>query len=175
MTSTPRTIRTRAGARDGRSALLPVLAVAACQVFLAQAQSQSSSYVLQQSSCSSAGGAMSSGAYRLGGSLGPEAAIGVSSSPHLVLQSGFWSFSGSGLVPVYLLLYKSPFIEGQIDLLWTGNNPPYTIYRSADCSQVFSSVFATESSNSQSDPAPLPAALSCYNVLATAPGPIAPP
>jgi hypothetical protein len=63
-------------------------------------------------------------------------------------------------------------VPEHLDLEWTGNNPPYVVYRSASCPQVFSTVFASESTNQRTDPAPLPDHLSCYNVLATAPGPI---
>jgi hypothetical protein len=98
--------------------------------------------------------------------------VGVSSSPRFVLQSGFWSYAGAGLIPVTLYLRKSPSPSGPLDLLWTGNNPPYTIYRSVDCTSVFSTFFGSETTNERTDAAPLPDPLSCYNVLATSPGPI---
>ena len=72
------------------------------------AQSSSTNYVLKQHTVSSAGQEASSAGYALGASAGQEATIGTSSSPRFVLQSGFWSFAGSGLVPVILAVDKSP-------------------------------------------------------------------
>src|SRR5206468_9246247 len=79
------------------------------------------------------------------------------------------------LVPVYLLMRKNPADQEDLDLLWTGNNPPYNIFRSTDCTNVFSSFFTTEPENAHTDTSPPPDRLVCYNVLATAPGPIVVP
>jgi hypothetical protein len=137
----------------------------------ASCQSDSASFRLTRSTNDSAGGASSSASFRQDGSLGQESCVGASASPHFVVQSGFWSFAGTGFVPVYLYARKTAPSPDRIELEWTGNNPPYTVYRSADCAGVFSSVFASAQSNLLPDPAPLPDRLSCYNVLATAPGP----
>ena len=141
---------------------------------LVLAQSSSASYILQQSTVNAAGETSTSTGFREGASLGQESCIGTSASPHFVVQSGFWSFVGNGLVPVTLYVRKHPSMPEQLDLEWTGNNPPYEIYRSASCPGVFSTSFATELTNAHLDASPLPDMLSCYNVLAAAPGPIAP-
>jgi hypothetical protein len=137
-------------------------------------QSSSASFRLHQSTLDMAGGESSSASYSDEASLGQELCVGTSSSPLFVLQSGFWSFAGSGLVPVYLLMDKNEQIREHLDLTWSGNNSPYTIYRSADCADVFSTFFTSEPTNSYTDASSLPDDLSCYNVLATAPGPFAP-
>lgn len=138
----------------------------------ALAQASSVSFVLRPTTINSAGRDASSTSFAANGSLGQEPVVGVSSSPRFVLQSGFWSFGGSGLVPVVLHVTKNLSDPYQLDLQWSGNNPPYTLYRSTNCSNVFASVFGSESVNTHTDATPLPDPLSCYNVLATAPGPI---
>lgn len=119
-------------------------------------------------------------AFRLTASIGQESVIGVSSSPNYVLQSGFWSYYGSGLVPVLLTVAKDVSPTFYPKLNWTGNNPNYSVYRlggatsSAACSTVFSNLLTTVTPQTYTDAAPLAAALSCYSVLATAPGPTPP-
>ena len=136
------------------------------------AQASSASFRLTRVSLNAAG-QESSGATRTEhGSAGQELTIGTSSSPHFVLQAGFWSFLGSGLVPVLLTLEKHLGMPAHPDLMWSGNNPPYTIYRSQDCAGVFGSQLAVLNTNSLTDDAAYPDSLTCYNVLATAPGPL---
>jgi len=135
---------------------------------------QSASYVLQQSTTNDGGETATSTSYRLDASLGQEATIGTSSSPRYVLQSGFWSFVGSGLVPVVLQAEKNGTAPDDVDLTWSGNNSPYDIYAGTDCTDIFSHYLTQEAGNAYTD-SPLPAGLTCYSVLATAPGPIAPP
>ena len=153
------------------SSCVLAVAVALSGTAPASCQSDSASFRLTRSTNDSAGGACASASFRQNGSLGQESCVGASASPHFVVQSGFWSFAGTGFVPVYLYARKTAPSPDRIELEWTGNNPPYTVYRSADCAGIFSSVFASAQANLLPDPAPLPDRLSCYNVLATAPGP----
>ena len=141
----------------------------------AQAQSSSASYVLQQSTTNSAGETATSGSYRLSPSLGQEATIGASSSPGFVLQSGFWSFVGSGLVPVFLFVDKNAIDPEDMDLNWSGNNDPYDLYRTDDCTDVFASYLDTTALKDYTDVTTPTVTLLCYSVLATAPGPAPPP
>ena len=111
----------------------------------ALAQSSSPSFRLVQSTANGGGTSSISTAgtaFRLTSSLGQESAIGTSSSFGFVLQSGFWSFQGSGFVPVLLAAHKNGTSSGQVDLSWTGNNPPYALYATADCSNVTSGFLA---------------------------------
>ena len=87
---------------------------------------------------------------------------------------GFWSFVGSGLVPVLLTVDRNGIVPGNVDLSWSGNNTPYEIFEATDCTNVFSYPFGTTSANNYDDITP-PSGLVCYNVLATAPGPAPPP
>jgi len=140
----------------------------------ARAQSSSASYVLQQSTINTAGEVATSGNYRLSPSLGQEATIGTSASAHFVLQSGFWSFVGSGLVPVYLSVEQNGLNPDDVDLDWSGRNGPYDLYRSNDCSDVFDGYLDTTPDNDYTDLTTPVADVLCYRVLATPPGP-APP
>jgi hypothetical protein len=85
------------------------------------AQSSSASYVLQQSTIDAAGEAGTSTSFALTASLGQELTVGTSSAPPYVLQSGFWSFLGSGLVPVILAVDKNSSNPGNVD--WTSTPP----------------------------------------------------
>jgi len=156
-------------------ALLVLLLFSACAPQYAQASS--ANFRMQQSTFNGGGTTSVSPSgtnYRLTASLGQESVIGVSSSPNYIVQSGFWSYFGSGLVPVLLMVQKNGVIPADPDLSWSGNNPNYMIYRSAGCATVFSSLLTTVTPQSYTDAAPLAAPLVCYSVLATAPGP-APP
>lgn len=153
-------------------ALFALSAGAACPGAL----SQSASYCLQQATINGGGAASTSTSFRLTGSLAQESVIGVSASPNYVLQSGFWSYYGSGLVPVLLRVRKNGTTPANPDLSWTGNNSPYSVYRVGNsCNAVFSNFLTSQTPLTYTDGAPLAAALSCYNVLATAPGPVPPP
>jgi hypothetical protein len=132
--------------------------------------SSSSSYILHQSTVDSGGQKIVSGMYRLDASLGQQASIGTSSSPTYVLQSGFWAFVGTGIVPVILTVQVSSTTEGDLDLVWSGNNPPYTVYESADCANIFDWFIGTTTTNGLTV-TPLAEDLVCYRVLPTAPGP----
>ncbi|ANM31385.1 hypothetical protein ABI59_20120 [Acidobacteria bacterium Mor1] len=139
-------------------------------------QSTSASFVLHQSTVNSGGDESASASFVLTGSVGQETAVGASSAgTSYVLQSGFWSFAGSGLVPVVLAVDRNDVTPENLDLNWSGNNPPYSIYRSADCGDVLSSLFDSTPANDYEDIAPLASSLECFNVLATAPGPAPPP
>ena len=140
------------------------------------AQSSSASFTLNGSTTNDGGDACVSSGYRLTASLGQESTIGTSSSPRFVLQSGFWSFVGSGLVPVILTVDPAGSgTPGNLDLAWSGNNAPYDLYESADCTAVFGGYLDQSASNDYLDVTPLPDALVCYRVLPTAPGPAPPP
>lgn len=165
---------------------MPIIRIPALLVILVTlwalpllAQSSSASFRLQQSTLNGGGTTSVSRTghnFRMTGSLGQESTIGTSSSWSYVLQSGFWSFAGSGLVPVLLIVVKNPTTPGDPDLSWTGNNPDYMVYRATDCSAVFAGgPLVTQPGQTWTDSAPPAAALVCYDVLATAPGPIAPP
>ncbi len=133
------------------------------------AQMSSSNYRLEPVVFGASGGESSSVNYTHGGSFGQPMTVGTSSSPKYIVQSGFWSFAGSGLVPVLLQVSKNPTNSDIIRLEWSGNNPPYQIYRAGDCSQVFN-AYLTSTTAQVYDDTTSPPGLSCYNVLATAPG-----
>ncbi|HET8948828.1 MAG TPA: hypothetical protein VFQ07_17750 [Candidatus Polarisedimenticolia bacterium] len=125
-----------------------------------------------------AAGQPSAGATRNGnGSLGQELVVGASSGPHFIIQSGFWSFLGSTVVPVVLAVNRNSVDPAAIDLTWSGNNAFYDVYSStnASCASLYGSVPSSTSANAFTDGAPPPAPLVCYSVLAVAPGPVAPP
>lgn len=151
-----------------------VLLVMAVPTGGAMGQSSSSSYVLQQSTLDISGDRMQSATYRLTASLGQEMTVGTSSSDTLVLQSGFWSFVGSGIVPVVLTVDRNDGMPGNVDLTWSGNNPPYGIYQGTDCSDIFASFLTSTTNNGLANITPPLAELVCYSVLATAPGPTVP-
>lgn len=130
----------------------------------------SASFCLRQTTLDAGGAAGASAGYASTGSLGQEVAVGTSSSPQYVLQSGFWSFCGSGLVPVVLLVTKNSSDPELPDLSWSGNNPPYVVYRDLDPSQVYGSPLTSTSAKAYTDAAPPSAAVVFYGVLATAPG-----
>ena len=161
-------------ATRGRVSVFVLGALLAGSAPWGRAQPQSPSYRLQQSTANGGGETASSGGFRLDASAGQESAIGTSSSPRFVLQSGFWSFGGSGLVPVLLMARKNGADPADVDLSWSGNNSPYDLYSATDCTDIHNHYLAQEGSNAYTD-SPLPADLTCYSVLATAPGPIAPP
>lgn len=143
------------------------------------AQSISPSFRLSQSTRNGGGGTSVSpagSAFRLTGSLGQESTIGTSSSVRYVVQSGFWSFVGSGLVPVLLTAEKNPGNPANPDLTWSGNGSYYSVYRDTGCSDLFASgPLATETVKIWTDVAPPTSDLVCYGVLSSAPGPVAPP
>ncbi len=140
--------------------------------------SSSTHYVLQQSTMNCGGTTSVSPSttnYSASDSLGQESVIGCSSSFDYVLQSGFWCFVGQGLVPVVLTVTKNAGNPAYPDLNWTGNNPYYYIYRSTDASAIFSGLLLSQPGQNWTDAAPPGAPLIFYNILATAPGPVAPP
>lgn len=163
-----------------RPVLLPILLVglaglssrAACPGAL----SQSTNYCLQQATINGGGTTSTSASYRLTGSLAQESVIGVSASPNYVLQSGFWSYYGSGLVPVLLMVNKNGSDPAHPDLSWTGNNAPYSVYRVNNaCNSVFSNFLTSQNPLAYTDTNPPAGPLVCYSILATAPGPVPPP
>ena len=160
-----------------RPVLLPILlAGLAARAACPGALSESASYCLQQATLNGGGTLSTSASYRLTGSLAQESVIGVSASPNYVLQSGFWSYYGSGLVPVLLTVHKNGSNPANPDLGWTGNNAPYSVYRVASaCSTIFSNFLTSQIPLTYTDTTPPASALVCYNVLATAPGPVPPP
>jgi hypothetical protein len=141
----------------------------------AGAQSQSPSYQLRPVTLDAAGGRGVSATKQANQSFGQELVVGTSASPHFVVQSGFWSFLGSTLVPVVLAANKTPAQAGSVDLGWSGNNASYNLYRNTNCASVFSSAFVATSNNTYTDSSAPTSGLTCYNVLAFAPGPVPPP
>jgi len=113
--------------------------------------------------------------YRLEASVGQETTIGTSSSPRYILQSGLWGFVGSGLVPVLLSVERNASTPEHVDLSWSGNNAPYDVYQATDCSNVFAAYYDSTGANSYVDIAPPGESLTCFSVLATAPGPVPEP
>jgi hypothetical protein len=148
--------------------LTPVLACGICAM---GGEAASPNYRLGQFTLNSAGTTSESAGYRLDASLGQASTVGASASPKYVMQSGFWSFVGSGLVPVVLAVDRNGGTPGNVDLFWSGNNAPYEVFRSDDCANVFGGFFGSTSSNTFENLAPPPGELTCFNVLATAPGP----
>lgn len=126
-----------------------------------------SALCLQQYTLDAAGLPVISTNYRLNASMGQELATGCSSTPHYVLQSGFWGAYGSTLVPVVLTLTKSG-VNPQLD--WSGNNAPYSIYRASNCADTFNNYYAGTTAKTFTDTSPPPDNLICYDILATAPG-----
>jgi len=139
------------------------------------AQSQSAGFRLQPAVIDAAGAHGVGAGLQADGSLGQATAVGTSSAPHFVLQSGFWGFVGSALVPVVLAADKVPAQPGAVNLVWSGNNASYDVYRSSGCASVYAAVFAATSSNGYLDPSAPVSGLTCYSVLALAPGPTPPP
>jgi hypothetical protein len=135
------------------------------------AQPQSPSYVVHPSAAASGGGLSNSSSFRLDAAAAQPVTVGVSSSPRFVVQSGVFSFLGSGLAPVILSVDHTTGMAGQVDLAWTGSNPPYSIYESTDCANVYGATPASTTLNEQPGILPTAGSLVCYSVLATAPGP----
>lgn len=154
--------------------LLPGLLLLATALPAAAQVATSPRYRLAQATVNGGGAPMASASFAQDASAGQESTIGVSSSVHFVVQSGFWSHLGTGLVPVILFLSGSPDETVSYDLDWTGNNAPYALYRSAACSDVFAGgPLLSVSPSNWTEGAPPSGDLVCYNVLATAPGPVA--
>ena len=135
----------------------------------------STSYRLDPATLGAAGEPASSAGYRLNATAAQPSAIGASSSFGYVLQSGFWGHVGSGLVPVVLQVERNAIDPERVDLSWSGNNAPYDIYATTDCVDVASGFFSTTSANAFDDLSTATPALTCFKVLATAPGPAPPP
>jgi len=134
-------------------------------------ESSSPRFILQQITVNAAGTTSQGPGHVLSASLGQEVTVGTSSSVPHVAQSGFWSFFGSGLAPVLLMAQTNPGNSQNVDLTWTGHNAPYAVFQSSNCTDVFSALFATTPDRRYDNISPPPAALVCFNVLATAPGP----
>lgn len=160
-----------------RLGAVSLIAVAACVASLAQAEtaSTSPSYRLEPATLDAAGPQVASSAHVASASLAQPLAIGTSSSPHFVVQSGFWGFTGSGLVPVVLSANRTTGQPQSIDLAWSGNDAPYDLYRAESCATIYSSIYATTSNNAYTDASAPTSGLTCYSVLALAPGPVPPP
>lgn len=160
-----------------RPALLAVAAgMTACALSLpAHAQATSANYRLQPVTVNGGCAPTTSATHRLNASLGQESTVGASSAPHFIVQSGFWSFLGSTVVPVVLTANRDAVQPATVDLSWSGNNASYSIYRNTACASVFASIVATTANNAFSDRAAPIGGLTCYNVLAYAPGPEASP
>jgi hypothetical protein len=146
-----------------------VLTTSATQAEIAS----SASFVIQQSTLGTAEQPSSSGSYVITASKAQPATIGSSSSPHYIVQSGFWSFIAQGLVPVVVTVDRGSS-PPEVNLQWSGNQDPFQVYQSTDCTGVFFAPATQTSSNQLLDVDTVPG-LTCFNVLATAPGPAPPP
>ena len=132
----------------------------------------SPSFLLRQSSVSTGGGAGSGSAgFRLDSTAGQRGAVGASSSNLYVLRSGFWSFAGTGPVPILLAASGS---GDSVSLAWTGNDPPFDVLRSVSCADLSSGWLISQSSKTFLDTAPPTGPLVCYAVRGQTPGSIAP-
>ena len=141
-----------------------VAAIGLVAFSIATAQSSSASYVLDQQTVNGGGDASTSPSFRLVVSLGQGESVGASSAPGHVLQAGFWSFVGSGPVPIVLAVDQGQVSEEVAVLNWSGNEAPYEIYAATDCANVFDFFHATSAGNSQSVLPPA-AELVCFNVI----------
>lgn len=141
----------------------------------ANAQATSAHYRLEPVTINGGGAPATSANKRLIASLGQELTIGASSSPHYIAQSGFWGFLGSTVVPVVLTAVRNPVRAVDVDLSWSGNNASYALYRNTDCASIFANVLVTTANRVYIDTSAPLGGLTCYNVLADAPGPIPPP
>jgi hypothetical protein len=133
----------------------------------AMAQSQSASYRLVRSTVNGSGGPSASASYRAAASLGQESVVATSASARYVVQSGFWSFLGTGLAPVTLHVNNTTGDPEDPILTWTGNGASYQIHRSANCGNVLESFLANETGLTYTDTATPAQPLLCYSVLAT--------
>ena len=71
---------------------------------------------------------------------------------------------------------KDTVVRQNATLLWSGNNPPYDLFRSSDCTNVTTTPpLTTLSGNSYAETSAPMVNLLCYQVFATAPGPGPPP
>src|SRR6185503_16852987 len=115
-----------------RTAVLAMLAVAALPVRVdalePAAASESPSYRLSPVAIDAAGAPAGGPTHRLSASLAQESTVGSSASPHFVVQSGFWSFLGTTMVPVLLSVSHTPGDSESVDLSWSGNQASYDIY-----------------------------------------------
>jgi len=141
----------------------------------ANAQATSANYRLDPVTINGGGSPATSATTRLNASLGQELSVGASSAPHFILQSAYWSFLGSTVVPVVLTANRDAVQSADVNLSWSGNNASYNVHRNVACASVFASVLATTSNNAYNDSAAPIAGLTCYNVIAFAPGPAPPP
>ena len=150
------------------------IAYLGCGIGLA-GESASTNFRLKQWSVNAGGAVSQSGGFRLEFSQGQEATVGTSSSSGYIVQAGFWGAFGSGLVPVNLFLNKDTVVRENAALTWSGNNSPYDLYRASDCTNVTGSLLTSVATNDFTESSPPAAAVLCYSVLATAPGPAPPP
>ncbi len=135
--------------------------------------STSASYAIQRSSLSAGAEASASTSFVLTPTIGQELVIGTSASPRFVIQSGFWSWIGSGLVPVLLSVDRGIDPEA-VDLSWSGTNDPYEVFQATNCDAVFGAPLTTTVANLLDEVGTASGGLTCFNVLATAPGPLPP-
>ena len=133
----------------------------------------SASFSIERMTLSAGAEASSSASFVLTPTINQELVVGTSASPGFVIQSGFWSFLGSGLVPVVLSV-EPGVAPDEVNLSWSGNNAPYEVFQATDCAAVFGMPLTTTGDNELAGVGTTPAGLTCFNVLATAPGPVPP-
>ena len=123
----------------------------------------SSSYVVRGHVLSSSGGTSTSASFALTTTLS-DLVIGASSNHGAILQSGFWSFSGSGSIPLVLAVKRNVLMPEHCDLVWSGNDRRYDVY-AGSCGDVLGSFYASTSSNRMWNVIPPAGTLSCFNVI----------
>jgi len=147
---------------------LAVVLLATSAAPAAAQDSTSASFRIQGLAISATNTPSSSTHFRISGSAANAATVTPSASASFVSQPGFWGWIGNGVVP--LILATSKPSSTKIALDWTGNDPPFRVYRSTDCSDPLQSEIAWTSDHQVVDRPPPLAPLVCYTVYASAPG-----
>jgi len=160
-------------ANSAVSRLLVVLLAFICVLFSSAAlaeESTSASYRLEPLTTNNGGEPAMSTSYRAHGSAGQEATVGTSAGYSYIMEAGFWSFIGTRLHPVLLMVDPDAGDATLPFLNWTGSEAPFVIHRSTDCATLALFPHTAESGNSWTDTLPPAAPIVCYRVFATAPG-----
>jgi hypothetical protein len=96
-----------------------------------------------------------------------ELVTGASSNDNAILQSGFWSFSGSLGIPRVLAVKRNFFEPQHCDLHWSGNDRRYDVF-AGSCNDVFDSFYATTGANVLWNVDPPDQPLTCFIVVPAA-------
>ncbi len=131
------------------------------------AQSQSEQYRLLASTLAAGGGTAAGPLYRVTGTIGQETVIAPSSSAQNLVQSGFWCFLGTGIIPVILSVNQVPGSPDEVILEWSGNAALYEVDRTVVCRDVASGFLTQVIAKNYTDASPPEAPLVCYSVTGT--------